>query len=268
MARIRYLKPDFFKDEDIKELSFEARLFYQGLWIQADREGRGEDRPERLKIEIMPYDEIDAEEIMRLLAHHKKNGKRPFIVRYEIDGEKYYQIINWQKHQRPHKTERESDIPPPPKELLTVKQPLNNRCPTNISVGNGDGDGDGKENGEEIVNKQAEPASAVSSETKEALDCVYSQGFNIYQLINKFKKDAKWRKDENIPDEVLSKICQQYQKDKGRISQPYPWFIKVLKMESSAYFARMNIEQDKKFKKQGIGKMADILRQIQEHANE
>jgi len=266
MARIRYLKPDFFKDEDIKELSFEARLFYQGLWIQADREGRGEDRPERLKIEIMPYDEVDAEEIMRLLAHHKKNGKRPFIVRYEIDGEKYYQIINWQKHQRPHKTERESDIPPPPKELLTVKQPLNNRCPINISVGNGDGDG--KENGEEIVNKQAEPASAVSSETKEALDCVYSQGFNIYQLINKFKKDAKWRKDENIPDEVLSKICQQYQKDKGRISQPYPWFIKVLKMESSAYFARMNIEQSKKFKKEGIGKMADILKQIQEHANE
>ena len=64
MARIRYLKPDFFKDEDIKELSFETRLFYQGLWVQADRDGRGEDRPERLKIEIMPYDEIDAEKII------------------------------------------------------------------------------------------------------------------------------------------------------------------------------------------------------------
>jgi len=260
MARIRYLKPDFFKDEDIKELSFEARLFYQGLWIQADREGRGEDRPERLKIEIMPYDEVDAEKIMQLLAHHKKNGKRPFIVRYEIDGEKYYQIINWQKHQKPHKTERDSDIPPPPKELLTVKQPLNNRYATNISVGNGDGNGDG--NGKEIVNKQASPASAVSEKTQKLLNSVYQQGFNIYQLINKFKKDAKWRKKENIPDDVLIKICQQYQKDKGRISQPYPWFIKVLKMESSAYFARANVEQSNKFKKEGIGKMADILRQM------
>ncbi|MBU4376895.1 MAG: hypothetical protein KKD29_05385 [Candidatus Omnitrophica bacterium] len=263
MARIRYLKPDFFKDEDIKELSFEARLFYQGLWIQADREGRGEDRPERLKIEIMPYDEVDAEEIMRLLAHHKKNGKRPFIVRYEIDGEKYYQIINWQKHQRPHKTERESDIPPPPKELLTVKQPLTNRYPTNISVGNGDGDG--KENGKEIVNKQASPASAVSLKTKEALDSVYSQGFNIYQLINKFKKDAKWNKNENIPDEVLIKICEQYKKDKGRINQPYPWFIKVLKMESASYFANKNITESAKFKNQGIGKLADILKQMTGH---
>ena len=260
MARIRYLKPDFFKDEDIKELSFEARLFYQGLWVQADREGRGEDRPERLKIEIMPYDEIDAEEIMRVLANTKKNGKRPFIIRYEIDGEKYYQIINWQKHQKPHKTERDSDIPPVPKDLLTVKQPLTNGCATNISVGNGDGDG--KENGKEKVYKQAEPADAVSLKTKEMLDSVYSQGLNIYQLINKFKKDAKWRKDENIPDEVLIKICQQYEKDKGKIRDAYPWFIKVLKMESAGFFANKHVEEGKKFKKQGIGRFADILKQI------
>jgi len=260
MARIRYLKPDFFKDEDIKELSFEARLFYQGLWVQADREGRGEDRPERLKIEIMPYDEVDAEEIMRLLACPKKNGKRPFIIRYEIDGEKYYQIINWQKHQKPHKTERNSDIPPAPKDLLTVKQPLTNGYATNNSVGNGDGDG--KENGKETVNKQASPACAVSSKTKELLDSVYSQGFNIYQLINKFKKDVKWRKDENIPDEVLIRICQQYQKDKDGIRDPYPWFIKVLKMESAAFFAERHVEEGKKFKKQGIGRFADILKQI------
>ena len=266
MARIRYLKPDFFKDEDIKELPYEARLFYQGLWVQADREGRGEDRPERLKIEIMPYDEVDAEKIMKLLSCPKKNGKRPFIVRYAIDGEKYYQIINWQKHQKPHKTERNSDIPSPPKELLTVRQPLTNGYATNISVGNGDGDGKG--NGKEIVNKQASPACAVSSKIKEALDSVYRQGFNIYQLINKFKKDAKWRKDEGIPDEVLLKICEQYSKDKGRIGQPYPWFIKVLKMESAAYFANRNITESARFKKEGIGKMADILRQIQGQASD
>ncbi len=266
MARIRYLKPDFFKDEDIKELPFKARLFYQGLWVQADREGRGEDRPERLKIEIMPYDEIDAEEIMQILACPKKNGKRPFIVRYEVNGEKYYQIINWQKHQRPHKTERDSDIPPAPKELITFKQPLNTGYAKNISVGNGDGDGNGKGNGEEIVNKQAEPAFAVSSKTKELLDSVYSQGFNIYQLINKFKKDASWRKDENIPDEVLARICKQYQKDKGGISQPYPWFIKVLKMESASYFANKNIAESAKLKKEGIGKMADILKRIEEQS--
>jgi len=262
MARIRYLKPDFFKDEDIKELPFEARLFYQGLWIQADREGRGEDRPERLKVDIMPYDEIDAEKIMQLLANPKKNVKRPFINRYEINGEKYYQIISWQKHQKPHKTERVSEILPPPKQSLTVKQPLNNGYATNITVGNGNGDG--KENGEEIVYKQASPAKAVSLKTKELLDSVYKQGFNIYQLINKFKKDAGWSKDQNIDEDVLIKICDQYQKDKGKIHQPYPWFIRVLRMESEAYFANKNVEEGESLKNENTGSMADILRHIQE----
>jgi hypothetical protein len=267
MARIRYLKPDFFKDEDIKELPFEARLFYQGLWIQADREGRGEDRPERLKIEIMPYDDVDAEQIMQLLAQQKKNGKRPFIIRYEIDGERYYQIINWQKHQKPHKTERQSDIPPPSNECLTVKQPLKDVYASNFSVGNGDGNGDW--NGDGRVCKQAAPAHeqgsyAVSSQTKELLDSVYKQGFNIYQLINKFKKQAKWSKKQKIPDEVLNNICEQYTQDKDNIRELYPWFIKVLSMTSHAYFANANIEEGKRYKKQGIGMMADILKQITE----
>lgn len=154
MARIRYLKPGFFLDEDLKELSFEARLFYAGLWCMADKAGRLEDRPERLKVEIMPYDDINPEEILQRLTKPKKSG-RPFILRYEIDGEKYIQIISWEKHQKPHNTEAESRIPAPPfnppkKERgmgmgkgnakpkstsrppldngsLTVKQPLDNR---------------------------------------------------------------------------------------------------------------------------------------------
>ena len=60
----------------------------------------------------------------------------------------------------------------------------------------------------------------------------------------------------------MLKICQQYEKGKGRISQPYPWFIKVLKMESAAYFANKNIAESAKLKKEGIGKMAEILKQM------
>jgi len=112
LARIRYLKPDFFKDEDIAELPFETRLVFAGLWCQADREGRLEDRPKRLKVEIMPYDDIDIEKQLQLLANSKKNSNRPFIVRYEINGEKYIQILNFSKHQKFHSTEKESEIPP------------------------------------------------------------------------------------------------------------------------------------------------------------
>jgi len=124
--RIRYLKPEFFKDEHIKDLPFEVRLFYQGLWIMADRSGRLEDRPERLKAEIMPYDKIDVNKLLDLLAKPKNDTYRPFIIRYKVDGEKYIQIIKWDKHQKPHHTEKPSSIPPAPP--LNTKENGNGKC--------------------------------------------------------------------------------------------------------------------------------------------
>jgi hypothetical protein len=111
MARIRYLKPDFFKDEDIASLAMEVRLFYTGLWCLADREGRLEDREKRLKVEIFPYDNIDINKCLETLAAPKPATGLPFIKRYEIKGNKYIQILSWHRHQRIHHTERSSIIP-------------------------------------------------------------------------------------------------------------------------------------------------------------
>src|SRR3990167_821951 len=114
MPRIRYLKPDFFKDEDLAILPFEIRLFFAGLWNFADKSGRLEDRPLRLKAEIFPYDKVDVEKCLQQLNTPKNGSGTPFIQRYIIDNQKYIQIINWNKHQKPHHTEQDSKIPPPP----------------------------------------------------------------------------------------------------------------------------------------------------------
>ena len=52
MARARSLKPGFFRNADLVELPMEARLMFAGLWVLADREGRLEDRPKQIKIDI------------------------------------------------------------------------------------------------------------------------------------------------------------------------------------------------------------------------
>jgi len=117
MARIRYIKPDFFDDEDLAELPCEIRLFFAGLWCYADKAGRLEDRPLKLKVKIMPYSpDFDAEKALQILSQHKKHSpdKSPFIVRYEVENNKYIQILKWEKHQKPHHTEAESVIPPMP----------------------------------------------------------------------------------------------------------------------------------------------------------
>lgn len=108
--RARNIKPGFFKNDRLAELPPFARLLFIGLWMMADREGRLEDRPKRIHGEILPFDDLNIEKELEMLA----NGKDPFIVRYEVDGEKYIQIVNFSKHQNPHKRETPSAIPAVP----------------------------------------------------------------------------------------------------------------------------------------------------------
>lgn len=134
MARIRYLKPDFFTDEDVGKLPFHVRLFYQGLWVLADKEGRIEDRPQKLKISIFPYDDINAEECLQELTNVKQYSGQPFIHRYTCDGQRYIQIINWHKHQKPHHTEKDSNIPAPPEFPLFENSNENNNIKSNLNL--------------------------------------------------------------------------------------------------------------------------------------
>ncbi len=113
MPRTRYLKPEFFKDVDLAEHPYWIRLLYEGLWGIADKEGRLKDNSKWIKAEVFPYDNEDVEKGLMILASTKSNSPRPFIQRYEVKGEKYIQILKWQDHQKPHHTEKESEIPEP-----------------------------------------------------------------------------------------------------------------------------------------------------------
>ena len=105
MARARNIKPSFFTNEDLVELSFETRLLFIGLWTLADRAGRLEDRPKRIKMAVFPADSVDVERSLADLEEAK------FIDRYEAEGKLCIQIINFLKHQNPHIKEAPSTIP-------------------------------------------------------------------------------------------------------------------------------------------------------------
>lgn len=107
MPRLRTIKPGFFTDDDLGECAPLARLLYAGLWCQADREGRLEDRPRRLKVEVLPYDNCDVDALLNELASHG------FIVRYAVGGTRYIAIPKFLVHQNPHVKEAASTIPAP-----------------------------------------------------------------------------------------------------------------------------------------------------------
>jgi hypothetical protein len=107
MARARNIKPGFFHNEDLVEVPFETRLLFIGLWTLADRRGRLEDRPKRIKMELFPVDDVDIDTSLNQLQDHG------FILRYCVGDGRYIQVLAFNKHQNPHKTERESTIPAP-----------------------------------------------------------------------------------------------------------------------------------------------------------
>ena len=107
MARARNIKPGFFDDEQLAETGPYGMLVFAGLWTLADREGRLEDRPRRIQARILPYFNEDVEPLMRALA------ERGFIIRYEVDGQRYIQVTNFCRHQTPHVKEAASTIPAP-----------------------------------------------------------------------------------------------------------------------------------------------------------
>jgi len=114
--RARNLKPGFFKNEILASLQPATRLLFAGLWLLADRKGRLEDRPQRIKAELFPYDDWNIDVLMSDLD---SNG---FIKRYSINGFKYIEILNFQKHQRPHIKEPESEIPAPNEQQTKPKR--------------------------------------------------------------------------------------------------------------------------------------------------
>jgi hypothetical protein len=123
VARSRTIKPTFFTNEELAELTRDVRLFFVGLWGIADREGRLENRPKRIKREVFPYDDDvtteTVEEWLLVLANHKSR----FVALYEVDGERYVQVKNFKKHQDIHPRETQSEIPGPPKVSLGSPKP-------------------------------------------------------------------------------------------------------------------------------------------------
>ena len=107
MARARNIKPAFFTNDDLADIEPLGRLFFIGLWTIADYQGNVEWRERRLKAQILPYDDCD---LKKIAINLDKSG----FIRFYSDGDNVLlNITNFNKHQNPHKNERDkgSSIP-------------------------------------------------------------------------------------------------------------------------------------------------------------
>lgn len=107
MARARNIKPAFFDNDELADNDPLGRLLFIGLWTLCDFNGNLEWRDKRIKKQLLAYDDCD---IKKLAINLDKSG----FVRFYSDGDKMYlNILNFAKHQNPHKNEKAkgSEIP-------------------------------------------------------------------------------------------------------------------------------------------------------------
>lgn len=96
MARMRYIKPEFWTDGKIVSLSFAARLLYIGMWNFAlCDQGHVEDDALRLKMQIFPADKVDVPGLVEELI---QSGR---VIRLESPtGATYLHVARLPDHQK------------------------------------------------------------------------------------------------------------------------------------------------------------------------
>ncbi|MGH8908301.1 MAG: hypothetical protein ACRD0K_17780 [Egibacteraceae bacterium] len=94
MARIRTIKPEFFTDAVLVEVSMSARLLFIGTWVFADDFGNLERSAKQLKLRVFPADVLDVEPLIQELIAHR------LLVEYSVSDRKYLHIPGFTRHQK------------------------------------------------------------------------------------------------------------------------------------------------------------------------
>lgn len=107
--RARQIKPGLFKNEILGAADPLLTILFEGLWCSADRNGVLEDRALRICAEVFPYRRRVTEK--RCDAMLQWLNDQNFIARYISDGVRLIQVLEFDKHQNPHKDEKPSGFP-------------------------------------------------------------------------------------------------------------------------------------------------------------
>lgn len=99
MARIRTIKPEFFRHEALQDLEIAnpgmyPMMVFEALWGHCDSKGRFEWKPRMLKLDILPFLPFDMAKTLEILERAK------MLHRYAVDGKEYGEIETFEKHQR------------------------------------------------------------------------------------------------------------------------------------------------------------------------
>ena len=107
--RTRQIHGDFWKSENVADISHSQRLLFIGLWAMADREGMLLNQPRKISAEIFPYDAIKREDVEKWLNTLNQVG----LVEFGHDEKNvitFIYIPKFNEYQHIHPNEARSKI--------------------------------------------------------------------------------------------------------------------------------------------------------------
>jgi hypothetical protein len=172
VARIRTIKPGFFRHADLYEAEkasgLPLRIAFAGLWTAADREGRFKWRPRELKLDCLPHDELDFSRVLDALV---TGG---WLVRYEVDGVQYGAIPTWKDHQIINNREMASDLPAP-NEINTLTREARVVDAMDTPLKSAQGEGKGREQ-----EREGKISRSVADATRPGVDLKFEEFWKAY----------------------------------------------------------------------------------------
>jgi hypothetical protein len=205
MARIRSVKPEFFKHGELQDLENANKgqfimLVYAGLWTQCDKQGVFFYEARALHNEILPYIDFDIQKTLNIL---EEGG---FFRKFSSGNRKYGYVPNFSKYQFPTKGERQSaaKYPSPPDNITNLPEDVLEDNPKAEGIRNKDKGIRNKDKGKdvfELLNR--EPKNDIEKVNKKWLE-------NYISLHGEQPVNPSW----NLSTPLVAKAIKQVGVDK------------------------------------------------------
>jgi hypothetical protein len=201
MARIRTVKPEFWVSEQIAECSPNARLTFIGLWNFCDDNGVHPAKPKTLKAELYPMDDFSAADVAGWMRELVGAG---LVVEYEVDGELFWHVTGWAKHQKIDRPSAKYPVPPALSDSTTTRraalpsdrETFDESSPNARPAPPPGMEGNGKEgNGDDGDSPDARPDAAASRRPVASQDATSGSALTVEQL-----------RAEGLPDDVAAEF--------------------------------------------------------------
>lgn len=172
MARIRTVKPSFFRHPDLQDLEkanpgHHVMLVFAGLWTQCDKAGHFEWQPRMLKLDILPFLDFDMGKTLEILE------SAGFITRYTVGSAEYGAVPTFAEHQRVSGKEASDPAkhPGPPREAKGAKRGSTREAPKKqpVALGTGTDNRNGVQEQERVVAPPAPAADAAPESDDDVL---------------------------------------------------------------------------------------------------